>query len=493
MTGGRERGRGRVVAATVVALFVALASCKGASTSSGGADAGPCLGQDFAGSPLGVRCGALVDAQGREVLLHGVNARVRGIFDVTFDDGRVPLEAIPTFGDADAKRLRELGYDALRLPLDWSGIEPTETGGFDEGYLDRVAAVVDACRAHGVLVLLDLHQDGYSKEIGEDGAPLWAIVPPPTQELQGPLTDLSQRILSKQVQEAYATFYGSSPDGARLRDRYTRMAAHVLARFAEDDAVVGLELQNEPLASDTLVRALHEGMIAALRPVAPKKLLFFEPSAFRNLADVAPPGDGSLGAGTVYAPHVYTLVFAGDQASRDGATKDRLRRSNASARDEADGWLAPLVVTEFGFDPHDANFPKFMRFQQELQDEFRASSFLWVWKETGGWGLFDLDPQAEVVAERPTTESALARVRLEAAAGRIVSVGYDADAKRFQLDLAGDAAITAPNLVSLGDVAGFDAPVVTCDGHEVSVERTEPLQIPCGGAGAHTLVVAAHH
>ena len=44
----------------------------------------------------------LVDAIGREVSVRGINARVEGLFDVSFDDGRIPLEPIPAFTREDA-------------------------------------------------------------------------------------------------------------------------------------------------------------------------------------------------------------------------------------------------------------------------------------------------------------------------------------------------------------------------------------------------------
>ncbi len=124
--------------------------------------------------------GVLLDDQGRTVLLRGINARVEHIFDVTFDDGRTPLEKIPPLTEADCLFLgRDLGFNLLRLPVNWSGIEP-QKGKYQEAYFKRVEAVVTACHRHGVYTLLDLHQDAWSKEIGEDGAPLWAIVPPPS-------------------------------------------------------------------------------------------------------------------------------------------------------------------------------------------------------------------------------------------------------------------------------------------------------------------------
>ena len=168
---------------------------------------------------------ALRDADGRVVLLRGVNARVDGVFDVTFDDGRQALEPIPALDDGDCTRMRQLGLDLLRLPINWSGIEPTR-GIYDEAYLDRVDAAVQCAARAGLVVLIDLHQDAYSKEIGEDGAPLWAIQPPPTMLLGGPLTDLGDRRLSTQVQAAFATFF-TIGDPSGLQSDYDAMLAHV--------------------------------------------------------------------------------------------------------------------------------------------------------------------------------------------------------------------------------------------------------------------------
>src|SRR5262249_56440763 len=69
--------------------------------------------------------GRLRDQRGREVTLRGVNARVQGIFDDTFTDGRLPLEPLPVFDAGDADAMRSFGFNLLRLPISWSGLEPT--------------------------------------------------------------------------------------------------------------------------------------------------------------------------------------------------------------------------------------------------------------------------------------------------------------------------------------------------------------------------------
>jgi endoglycosylceramidase len=477
----------------LLAFALALVGCSKSSAPApavGDVDAGACTSPEFAGAPLGVRCNALVDAEGRTVLLHGINARAFGVFDVAHADGRPPNEVDPAFTADDATQIRSLGFNALRLPIHWSAIEPTETGGFDDGYLDKVAAVVAMCKAAGVLVLVDLHQDGYSKEIGEDGAPLWAISPAPTVLMGTVLADGGlESVPGSEAAAAFDTFFGSTDRGKYLRDRYTAAAVHVATRFKDDPSVFGFELMNEPIGSDAAIHPLYQEMIPARRAAAPAKLLLWEPTALRNQLDQATIGDGtSLGAGSVYAPHVYTNAFAGG----DGFTKASLTPSNVNARAEADSWASPLVITEWGFDPHDARYDEYVRFQQELQEDQRASSFYWLWKEEGSgqWGLFDYAGDGSSTL-RASVAAALARPRLEAVAGPLVSVSYDADAKRFEAHFAGSAAVGAPNVVAMGSALQPPAAQwkATCDGAPVTPTGTDPLQIACNGDGPHVLVL----
>jgi endoglycosylceramidase len=484
--------RGRAIAC-LFGSVATLVGCGGGddskSTTSGGeVDAGTCASPDFSGAPLGVHCKALVDAEGRTVLLHGVNARIKGIWDVALDGGRTPFLEVPAFTADDAKRIRAVGFNALRLPLQWSGVEPTEDGGLSDAYLDRVADVVAFCKAADLLILIDLHQDLYSKELGGDGAPLWAIVPPPAKAFSSPLDAADSDLASRETGKAFATFFGSSSDGARLRSRFAKMVTKVATRFRDEPQVFGIELFNEPLASDEQLLAFDSELVPAVREAAPDKLVLFEPNAVRNIIGKASIGSGSIGKGTVYAPHVYTLAFTGSEQAKNEVTKAILEPSNESARAEADGWESPLVITEFGFDTTTKSFANYIRWQYELEDQFLASSFYWVWKEYGTWGFFDIDANGKAT-ERPKVFAAHERLRLEAVAGTLTKVGYDASTKHFEAEFIGDDSITAPNLVSIGMASDFSNPVATCDGKSVAA-KGEPVAIRCSGAGAHTITLA---
>ncbi len=236
---------------------------------------------------LHVADGAVVDQAGRQWLFRGVNAKYEHLFDVTFDDGRTRNEGLPDFAFWDAPETARLGYDFVRLAINWSGLEPVE-GQFSASFLDLLDQVVDAYAAAGVYVLIDFHQDAYSKEIGEDGAPYWAILPPPERlggplwpegGLQCPCGDLTDRRLSQVTMDAYASFF-SNADG--LRDRFVPAWQAVAKRYAGRAAVAGFEAMNEPIAFHVgdgfqALDDFHVAMAAALRQVDARQPYFLEP------------------------------------------------------------------------------------------------------------------------------------------------------------------------------------------------------------------------
>ncbi len=381
--------------------------------------------------PLVSEGGRLLDAQGRQVLLRGVNARVEGLFDVTFDDGRVPLEEIPPFSGEDCRFLAEsLGLDLLRLPVNWSGIEP-EPDQWDDAYLQRIVDLVTDCHAVGVWTLVDLHQDAYGKDIGEDGAPLWAIHPPPETLLEGPLTaeGLAARRLSPQVLAAFDSLYAnaSMPSGEGVRDAYVDMAARLATALVSVPGVAGIELHNEPvsLGDQAALDAFHEAVAAGVREVDPDVLLAFEPDAIRNLTDVAPAGRPFGFDGAIYAPHVYTDVFETGWASED---VDAVHASVALAAEEAVFHDAHLLVGEFGHDPSTERGRLFVQTCLDAFDRHGASWAVWLYEEhsQGAWGLWDEgdEPHTRGALREPIADL-LARPYPAAVAGHLDELGWD--------------------------------------------------------------------
>jgi endoglycosylceramidase len=412
--------------------------------------------------------GALRDDRGRLVHLHGVNARVEGLFDVTFDDGRVALETIPPFGREDCRILGEdLGLSLLRLPVNWSGVEP-QPGEFDAAYLDQVRTLVEACAEHGVTTLVDLHQDAYSKEIGEDGAPLWAIVPPPSQLLEGPLVDLSERRQSQDVLAAFGSFFDDAPalDGRPLQDAYAGAAVALLESLDGAPGFLGIELMNEPVSFDhERLDAFHRRVRDALRAVSPSLPLAFEPDALRNFLDTDPVHFPWAEDGGIYAPHHYTKVFTspGEEVLDPGLQRD------SAVGMAAEGALhgSPVLVGEFGRDPRTEAGIQWIGDALDLYDELGFSWAFWVYEEheQGQWGLWDTDSGERAAMREPLAEL-LARPRPLALSAEGAAWSWDGVSLRIELDAAGDE----PHLVSWSDRWG--EPAVRCAGETVAATHS---------------------
>jgi len=457
--------------------------------------AGTTLGAGIDGRGLRVVDGRLVDRPGREVTLRGVNARANGIFDVTFDDGRLPLEDIPTFDGGDADRMRDLGFNLLRLPINWSALEP-EQGRYSSAYLKRVAAIVDLCGKRGISVLLDFHQDAFSKESGQDGAPRWVLDlllgPNGYPYLGGPLTDLGARRFASYTIDAFRRFDANEQD---VQSLFAEAAVTLAKRFRRSRAVVGYEIMNEPLAlpdatGEAQLRSFHELVTTAIRRVDKQHLVVFEPNSFRNLFNQAPiPATPFPDERAVYGPHIYTYVFDGQTFTGDTTA---LRASMQAAANEAAAWGTALFVGEYGIDPTHPLANDWITASLDLQDEFRANSTFWLWEEisSGHWGLFDGE-SSDPAGERPARILALSRPFASAVPGRVLE--HTVDRTTSALRLRWRASARGPVEIYVPPRRFPAGATVTCDGTVADATpdaTSHVVRVRCGGRkGEHEIRV----
>ncbi|MFN2110558.1 MAG: cellulase family glycosylhydrolase [Anaerolineae bacterium] len=192
-----------------------------------------------------IKDGRFVDAQERHVILHGINLVNKNPAEgYVFDAGPELFAA-----------LRDWGFNVLRFGVIWDGLEP-EPGVYDEAYLERIDQQIAWAKEAGLLVFLDMHQDLYSV-LFSDGAPAWATLTDgtPHLDLGGVWSDAY--FTSMAVQTALDNFWSNTPapDGIGLQDHYARMWAHLAQRYADEPAVIGYDIMNEPFPGSAAAQA----------------------------------------------------------------------------------------------------------------------------------------------------------------------------------------------------------------------------------------------
>jgi endoglycosylceramidase len=480
--------------------------------------------------PAGARP-LIADAQGRTVLLRGVN--MPGLVD--YWSGAVnnpppyPVDTAAYIGSCpannravevpplcevqagagryaqstadgamnDLAQARALGFNVIRLAVSWSLLEP-RPGVYSTAYVDRIAQVVSWAAEQGLMVILDMHQDAWSRFIagngtavdpllssprGYDGAPQWATFTDgvPAAAVHG------VRELDPAVQAAFTHFWmnrdagvtGAAP-GSGLQDHFIGAVALLAHRFKQSSTVTGYELFNEPSPGfipepgfsagylypfyRRVIDAITGVQDGAVCPVASpypamcgyrdlgihdtRHLMVVEPDTTRDVTDVSTQVSTPFSsfANLVFAPHTYTHVFTADAAL--GLPPQVLSSDQAlqTADVEARAMNAALLVTEYGDSPaQDRTYLASLLAQQE---KWRTGAMLWVWKENANdvnaassWGMYDgpSTPTAQNGPLRDARMHLVCRVWPVATVGTLRASAYDPAAQSFVMSAAAPA------------------------------------------------------
>ena len=457
----------------------------------------------------------IADHQGRLVLLHGAipgglidywsgtdpsrtNPPPFFPIDPAAYNGRCPnnyaVIGVPPLCQEDLAQMAALGFNSIRLPLSWSLLEP-ERGRFSQTYVDRVGQVVDWARALGIYVIIDMHQNAYSRYVGRavppplpkgdvaqlgynTGAPAWATLTDglPSEVFMG------QREVNPAVLEANSNFWY---DRSGIQDEYIASLAFLAKRFRDDSAVAGYSINNEPWPGwnlppgfeDLLLFPFYRRVIDALTGVRDglpcpthiympavcgypdldvhdlRHLIFLDTGLLREVTDF-PTHLGlpvSSYPNLVLALHAYTHVFTLDHLLHQQPEKANypwggFDQSYALAEREAKALNAALFVAEFG---GPSSTDSLVLTNQLLEQERHRVGFaFWIWKENcGGWAMHDgvsctpgdISPQPSSGCLRAGRERLLARVYPRESADARLSYHYDAGTGAFSLQVHGRA------------------------------------------------------
>ncbi len=324
--------------------------------------------------PLHAATGRFWDAQGRVVILRGVNLS---------GDAKVPpFRSGITSRDLDL--LARYGFNVIRLLVIWEAYEP-QPGVYDEVYLDSLIAVARLAQERGIHTIIDIHQDGFSRFAScgcGDGFPAWALANPAQANRpdNGPACRRWPLLMAFDP-ATYRSFDRFYKDERGVRTRFLHMAGRLASRFSQVPGVIGYDCMNEPWGwerSDLM--PLYADMAAVIRHAQPGAILFLEGHVLTNSGLISllprPPFDN-----VAYAPHYYPplavitghwnkvelpLTMALDQMARHAAR-----------------WDAPLFLGEFGLNAGTAHAQHYIAAVYDRLDHSLASGA--QWNHTPNW------------------------------------------------------------------------------------------------------------
>jgi endoglycosylceramidase len=324
----------------------------------------------------------ITDARGRVVIVHGINMVYK-----------LPpyYPAKIGFGDDDAAFLARIGFNAVRVGVIWKAVEPSPSQ-YDDGYLRQIASTVRTLARHGVVSLLDFHQDMYNERFQGEGAPDWAVQDGglPNVKLGFP----GNYLVNVAVQHAFDQFWANAagPGGVGLEDRFAGAWGHVAARFKGTRSLLGYELLNEPWPGtmwqpcalptgcpdfDAKLSAFYPRVFRRLRSADRQALVWYEPNALFNQGP--PTHLPSVGdARTGFAFHDYCLTTPPTGTSAKCTASDNQVFGNAVAR--AGSTRDAVMETEFGATNNTAYLDEMVA---------RADRFMVPWLEWAYCGCQD--------------------------------------------------------------------------------------------------------
>lgn len=440
-----------------------------------------------------------VDSDGRAVIMHGFNE----VYKVA------PFEpSAGGFSDDDAAFLAANGFNAVRVGVIWAGVEP-EPAVINYDYLASIENTVQTLANHGIVSILDFHQDSYSSVFEGEGAPEWATE---TGGLPNPIFGFPvDYALNPAENHAWDALWSNAdaPDGVGLENHYAQMTEAVANYFKDNPDVAGYEIMNEPWPGSQALPTVfgsaffdaqqltpfYDQVTSAIRAVDPNTPVLYEPNTLFNQG--IPTQLGTVdGSHTVFAFHDYCTPPLN--------TAELCPLWNDLIMDNVAAYVQPReipgIITEFG----SGDGPIAIASAMQAADE---NHYGWLqWAYNGVPSITGTAPGNALVIDpsQPPTGDNLDAVRLDvssapypqAIAGTPDNWSFDPDSQIFTLSYStdmvgseGSFGAGAQTEISVPQIQYPDGYQVTVTGGQVVSNPDAPVLVIASNAGAGSVTV----
>lgn len=310
------------------------------------------------------------DSRGRITTYRGVN--------ISNYSKNAP-DFLPWHTKEDYRRLNRWGFNLVRFQVFWEAIEP-KVGIYDIDYLNKVVEHIKILGELEIDVIIDIHQDIYSRKFTGNGFPGWAVKD--GGKSFKPQKEWSLDYLQPAVQESFKNFWKSNI----LKDKYIRML-HTLYEHVEHlNNVIGIDIMNEPFPNLPFIKTFEKKTLSnfynkiylSFFSMSKKISFFYEPWMATSSGIPSFLGIRSNGGFLHYIPHYYP-PFCHTKGKYRKIDKWLMKQAMRMRAAEAEKFRSPLIFGEYGIENKVKNHLQFViDFLDECR-KYQASCIWWTY------------------------------------------------------------------------------------------------------------------
>ena len=370
----------------------------------------------------------LRDKDNRIVFYHGVNIS---------NDAKTAPDFLGWPTKADYARLQQWGFNCARYLVFWEAVEPKE-GVYDEAYIDATVERIRWMEELGIDVILDFHQDLYSRKFTGNGFPEWAV------HDDGlpfhPRSRWNLNYFERAVIKSYTNFWASRG----LRAKYIAMIEHFVRRIDVLPNLAGVDIMNEPFPGlnlpfeSTILSAFYDDVQTMWRRNNFATRMSFEPMIY-NSGGLPTYLTFKPDSGCVFAPHYYD-PFCHEGVGYGRFAKRWMRLWVRERVKDAQRFHTPVLYGEFGIAATTKGYREYLADFLNLLDKYHVNWTYYSYDRTSAESFGVLD---DAGAEKENLR-VLVRVYPQRIAGD--DPAFQQGERRFDLTYAANGS-TAPTII----------------------------------------------